>query len=500
MTPLSNTDAYKLSHAGFMNKATQQIYSNLTARSSTYAPVLPTYDKKVVVWGLQGWQQEYLVDTWNNDFFNSPKREAISRFTRRVNNALGEGSVDYKHFEDLHDLGYLPIEMRSLPEGSRCPIGVPMATIVNTHDDYAWLTNYLETVWSCDVWKPITVATIAYEYKKLMNAFADKTCDNRDHVQFQCHDFSFRGMAGRHDAARSGSGHLLSFVGTDTIPAIDYLEEYYYADSDEELVGCSVPASEHSVTSLGSAVEGEFETIQRWITKDYPKGIVSIVSDTYDFWKVLTEYMPRLKTYVMARDGKVVIRPDSGDPADIVCGTELRGYAIKDRDALSPEAKGAIELLWETFGGTINDKGYKVLDPHIGLIYGDSITLERADDILNRLEAKGFAASNVVFGVGSFTYQYLTRDTFGMAVKATAAIVDNKHLQLFKDPVTDNGVKKSAKGYLQVYKGDPQVDADYYLIDQCETFDAGELRIVFLNGKVRTEQTLAQVRERLDAS
>lgn len=503
MTPLTNTDFYKLSHEKFMNSKTTLLYSNLTARSGAHAPVLDSWDNKVVFFGLQGWIRDYLIKEWTWDFFEQPLGVVMYHFMRRVNTALGEGSVDFQHFRELHALGYLPIEIRALPEGSRVPIGVPMVTIHNTEPNFAWLTNYLETVFSCDIWKPITNATIAYEYRLLMEKYSDKTCDNRDHIPFQCHDFSFRGMAGRHDAAVSGSSHLLSFSGTDTPPAIDWLEEYYYADADVELIGASIPASEHSVTSLGTAIEGEFETIKRWITVDYPAGLVGVVSDTYDFWKVLTEYLPLLKDDIMKRDGKVVIRPDSGDPADIICGTDLFTSEIvsplSDMSPVqTPAEQGAVELLWETFGGTINDKGFKVLDPHIGLIYGDSITLERADDILRRLQEKGFAASNIVFGVGSFTYQYVTRDTFGMAVKATAAVVDGKELELFKDPITDDGTKKSAKGYLQVYKGDVQVDDSYYLLDQCKHFNSGELKKVYRNGVLEVEQSLATIRERLN--
>jgi Nicotinic acid phosphoribosyltransferase len=234
---------------------------------------------------------------------------------------------------------------------------------------------------------------------------------------------------------------LLSFTGTDTIPAIDWLEHFYNADAEKELIGGSVPATEHSVMCLGGN-ETEKETFLRLITEVYPKGIVSIVSDTWDYWKVVDKLLRELKPNIMSRDGKVVIRPDSGDPVKIVCG---------DPDSYNvPVRKGTIEVLWDIFGGTINSKGYKQLDPHIGVIYGDSITLDRCRDICENLKQKGFASTNIVFGIGSYTYQYVTRDTFGFAMKATHGIVNGQPVDIYKDPITDDGVKKSAKGLLCV--------------------------------------------------
>ena len=261
-------------------------------------------------------------------------------------------------------------------------------------------------------------------------------------VQWQGHDFSFRGMSSLESALLSGMGHLLSFTGTDSIPAIDGLEQYYNANAEEELIGGSVAATEHSVMCSGSK-DGELETFKRLITEVYPNGIVSIVSDTWDLWKVCTEYLAELKEIVLQRNGKVVIRPDSGDPVKIICG---------DADgATDAERKGVVELLWDIFGGTTTDKGYKLLDSHIGAIYGDSINLERAEAICEGLKQKGFA-SQLVFGIGSYTYQYNTRDTFGLAMKATYVEINNEGLEIFKNPITDDGTKKSATGLLQVKK------------------------------------------------
>ena len=290
------------------------------------------------------------------------------------------------------------------------------------------------------------------------------------------------------DSIVSGAAHLTSFWGTDTVPAIDMAEDYYCADVTQEPVGFSVPATEHSVMCMGTE-DGELETFQRLINEIYPAGIVSIVSDTWDFWQVITEYVATLKDDILAREGKVVIRPDSGDPVKIVCGDP-------DAPEGSPEFKGAVECLWDVFGGTVTDAGYKLLDEHIGLIYGDSITLERAEAILGRLEAKGFASGNIVFGVGSYTYQYVTRDSFGFAMKATSGVVNGERRDIFKDPKTDNGTKKSAKGLLRI----EEENGSYVLYDQqtLEQEAQGEFEIVFEDGRLIKDQSLIEIRGRLD--
>lgn len=494
---LANTDSYKLSHKGFMEQGTTKIYSNLTARSSKHLPVVKSrFDEKVVFFGLQYFIKEYLIDEWNNKFFSQPKDKVIGKFKRLIDAYLGVGAVPISHFEALHDLGYLPIQIKALEEGSRVNIKVPVLTIVNTHEDFAWLTNYLETVLSCSLWKPMTTATIIYEYRKLINEYALKTTGSLDFTMFQAHDFSFRGQGNRHDAAINGAAFLLSSCGTDTIPALELLEDYYGADVTKEFVATSVPASEHSIQCSGTAVRGEFESFKKWITEDYPTGIVSLVSDGFDYWKVLTDYIPRLKDDILTRPvneiglSKVVIRPDSGNPVDIICGTHIR-----TTDISTVEEKGSIEILWEIFGGTVTEQGYKVLDSHIGLIYGDSITLEVAQEIFKRLEAKGFAATNVVLGVGSYTQQYLTRDSLGLAVKATYTEVDGKGYELFKDPVTDSGMKKSAKGLLRIEKeGDNFVLYDQQTVEQEQQ---GVLQTVFKDGKIYNETTLTEIRNRL---
>jgi nicotinamide phosphoribosyltransferase len=234
----------------------------------------------------------------------------------------------------------------------------------------------------------------------------------------------------------------------------------------------------------------EFATFRKFLL-DNPTGIISLVSDTFDLFKVITEYLPKLKDIIMSRDGKLVIRPDSGDPVDILCGDYN-----SPPTPLTAIDKGVIELLWDIFGGTVSSTGYKVLDSHIGAIYGDSINYDRAQRIFERLEAKGFASTNVVLGIGSYSLAFVTRDTHGSAQKATYIEVNGIGIEIFKDPITDVGVKKSAKGLLQVYEEDDVIK----LKDQCTWEEEGKglLQVIFEDGKFYNLTTLTRIREKLN--
>ncbi|EPF73990.1 nicotinate phosphoribosyltransferase [Acinetobacter rudis] len=490
INPLNAIDFYKADHRRQYPDGTEYVYANFTPRSSRLARMLADFDDKVIFFGLQGFIKHFLIDTWNEGFFQQPKNKVVAAYKHRMDSALGEGAIPVDHIEMLHDLGYLPLRIKALPEGSRVNMRVPVLTLVNTDPRFFWLTNYIETILSAELWKSCTTATIAYEYKRLLTQFAQKTGAPLDFLPLQGHDFSSRGMSGIYDAAQSGVGHLTSFIGTDSVASIDYAENYYNATG---IIGVSVPATEHSVMCMG-AEDNELETFRRLICDLYPSGVISIVSDTWDFWRVITQFTVALKSEILTRKpnalglAKLVFRPDSGDPVKIICG---------DPDAQfdSPAYKGAVQCLWEIFGGTTTDKGYKVLNERIGLIYGDSITLERAQDILQNLESKGFASNNLVFGIGSFTYNYLTRDNFGFAVKATWGQVNGVGRELFKDPITDSGVKKSAKGLLRVEES----EIGFTLFDQQtqEQEKKGALKVVFENGKLIDECNLNQIRERL---
>lgn len=398
-------------------------------------------------------------------------------------------SETYDHFDKLIDLGYLPLEIKALPEGSFCPIGVPFLTIKNTHPDFYWLTNYIETVLSVYMWKSITVATLAFQFRKLFEKYALLTNpENLEFTKFQGHDFSFRGLSSLQDAAITGSAHLTSFDGTDTVISKQLLSDFYNCTFDQ--TGFSVPATEHSVMSAGGD-GNEFETYKRLITEIYPHGIVSIVSDTWDFWRVITEYLPRLKNDILNRDGKVVIRPDSGNPCDILCGS----YYQDSVSVSEVEKKGLIEVLYDIFGGTISSAGYKVLNPKIGVIYGDSINLLEASHILDRLRQKGFASTNIVFGIGSFSYQHITRDSLGMAIKATSAVINGERVSLFKNPKTDNGLKKSLRGLLKVER----CWDSYKVIENVseEEEKMGELVTVFKDGEIVRHESFSAIKHRI---
>lgn len=497
-------DGYKIDHRRQYPAGTQIVFSNLTARKTRRQNC-----EKIVFFGLQYFIKEYLINQWNENFFSQPVEKVLGRFNRRINNYLGPNRVGDAHIRELHRLGYLPICIRALPEGSVHDYKIPSFVIYNTEEKFFWLTNYLETILSTTIWGPCTSATTALQYRKLLEDYAMQTVGNTDFVQWQGHDFSFRGMFGLEAAMMSGGAHLTSFTGTDTIPAIDWLEEYYNADSDKELVGGSVPATEHSVAcsvildfiekvrveNAGTTNEtrtydellnlADIEYVRYLITDVYPEGIVSIVSDSFDYWNTITNTAAALKDVILSRNGKVVFRPDTGDPVKVVIGDD-------NAPMNTPEQKGSIECLWEIFGGTRTEKGFDLLDSHVGLIYGDSITLERAKLICQGLMDKGFASTNIVYGIGSFTYQYATRDTDGFAVKATFARVNGQDREIFKAPKTDDGTKKSAKGLTAVFKK----GNNFFLKDQTtwEEVKNCAFENVFENGKLLIDRSFAEIR------
>ena len=555
-TALSSIDSYKLGHADQFPEGTTKVYSNFTPRSLAHLHVPYEYGTTQVVWfGLQVFLND-LQSIWQETFFDRPKAEVVAEFVELVGPFCGPRGFNQSRIQWLHDLGYLPIEIKSLPEGTLVPAGVPVLTITNTLPEAYWLPNFLETWLSADLWKSATAATISYAYRKIIDRYAELTGGNKDFVMWQAHDFSSRGMSSIADAARTGAGHLLSFAGTDNVTAVQLVNDVYYGK--QTFVGGSVPATEHATMTSSILVEAErlrqagvdednvmtqaeLNVIKRLVTEVYPSGVVSVVSDSFDFWKVITEIAPALKGEILNRVpdqlglAKVVFRPDSGDPVKIICGHKYKviddiddtyemisasneGYevvynkmddkyyqfeiyddgwstSIEFKELQWYEVKGAIECLWDTFGGTVNEKGFKTLNQRVGLIYGDSITLDRCNEILKLLAEKGFASDNVVFGIGSFTFQYNTRDTLGFAMKATYVEIDGKPYSIFKDPKTDSGTKKSAKGLLQVVQ-----DGDTLKVNQDVSWDQekqGLLRTVYLDGKITVSDTFADIRSRL---
>jgi nicotinamide phosphoribosyltransferase len=481
------TDGYKIGHKRMLAQGTTKLYGTWIPRSIKYAPKGVS---KIVSFGQQ-LVVKWLHDEFQENFFNSPEEVAVN-FGKDMSMYLGM-DYDSTHFVELHRLGYLPIRVKSLPEGIETNPNVPHMTFINTVDGFAWLTLYLETIISSLSWKPSTSATIALQYRRNVVEWVMKTDPaNAWLIPFLCHDFSARGLS-PWDMLSSGLGHASSFLGSDTIICIPG-SRYFYNEPEGQVSIYSVNASEHSVSTTKIFTVGEQQMIADWL-EEFPKGILSIVSDTFDLWKLITEYLPANKEAIMARDGKLVIRPDSGDPVHIICGySGVHGDEYVD--PITPQGKGVIELLWDIFGGTINEQGYKVLDPHIGAIYGDSITLERQLEIYKRLEAKGFASTNIVLGVGSFTYQMNTRDTLGFAAKGAWFEVEENNTKvgydIYKDPVTDDGTKKSLKGLICVTE-------NHEVLTQCtpEQESQGILHTIYENGHFFNQVTLTQIRERL---
>jgi nicotinamide phosphoribosyltransferase len=478
------TDGYKIGHKKMLAPGTTKLYGTWIPRSTKHAP---KGVNKIVSFGQQ-LAVRWLNDEFNENFFKLSKDEAM-KFGKDMSMYLGT-EYDASHFSALHDLGYLPIRIKSLPEGIETPANVPHMTFINTVDGFAWLTLYLETIISSLAWKPSTSASIALQYKRNLTEWVMKTDPtNAWLIPFLAHDFSARGLS-PWDMLSSGLGHATSFRGSDSIICIPG-SRYFYNEPETEVAINSVNASEHSVSTTCIFTMGESEMI-KYFMDQYPTGILSIVSDTFDLWQLITKFLPENKDQIMNRDGKLVIRPDSGDPVDIICGTNTKPNFVS-MDENHPSNKGVIELLWDIFGGTINNQGYKVLDPHIGAIYGDSITLDRQIEIYSRLASKGFAATNIVLGVGSFTYQMNTRDTLGFAAKGAWFEANGKGFDIYKDPVTDDGTKKSLKGLISV-------DADFTVHTQCTTEQeaTGILQTIFEDGKFYNQTTLAEVRSKID--
>lgn len=483
------SDGYKIGHKKMLAKGTTKLYGTWIPRSLKHAPknvnkILSIGQQLVVKW---------LNDEWTENFFNLDVEEAI-KFGTDMSQYLGM-EYDASHFVELHQLGYLPIKIKSLPEGIETNPNIPHMTFINTHDNFAWLTLYLETIISSLAWKPATSATIALQYKRNAVEWVRKTDPaNMFLTEYMCHDFSARGLS-PWDMISSGLGHAASNRGSDTLVVIP-ASRYFYNEPNNVVAINSVNASEHSVSTTKIFTVGEQQMIADWLI-DFPDGILSIVSDTFDLWKLITEYLPANKEAILNRNGKLVIRPDSGDPVDIICGNKGFHYELgADHQNYEAINKGVIELLWDIFGGTINEQGYKVLDSHIGAIYGDSITLERQVEIYKRLEAKGFASTNIVLGVGSYTYQLNTRDTFGYAAKGAWFEANGIGYDIYKDPVTDDGTKKSLKGLTRV---DYNEFGEIVLFDQQtpEQEATGLLQTIFENGKFYNQTTFTEIRKRI---
>lgn len=559
------TDGYKVGHPAQYQEGTTKVYSNFTPRNFDYAVTTPaTKTDKMVFVGLQYAMQEYLINQWNESFFSQPKEKVLTKYARRIKNYLGtnQGTQAQKMISELHDLGYLPIKIKALPEGSRVNTGIPVFTITNTHDNFAPLVNYLETVLSNVVWPMCNSASLMEQYYLLAKTYGEQTGASAEYwLPYSQHNFALRGHRGPEDGIMSAFGHSIFHKGTDTFAVVDFIEEYYGGNSDEELLGVSVNASEHAtvcqnIAYFGGGHEGELKTLQRFLTEVYPSGIFSYVSDSRDYWDVIGVILPKLKAVILSRtpneDGQpavLTVRPDSSvdTPYEVILGCEVMevldlndedevvafdnggfdvvkyngkyynahyDYEVEDmgyesyhtdkrivlgREMSEYEAKGTLGTLWCTFGGTLekgsDGKEYRLLDSHCRCIYGEAISLGMAQKIYQGMKDKGFCVGNVFFGVGSWAFiGNSSRDSYGIACKATHSVVNGESISLQKDPKGTSVFKKSAKGLLKVTQ---ESNGSFILEDDVtpEQENEGLLEVVFENSTIVKPQTLKGIQK-----
>lgn len=449
------TDYYKQTHHKFYDDKLETVYSYFESRGGEFDSTL--------FFGLQYYLKKYLEGP-----------VVTQEMIDQADQFLEAGFFGMKYFNregwqyilDKHN-GRLPILIKAVNEGRVIPAKNILFSIENTDPKVPFITNFVETL-LMKVWYPTTVATLSKKIKDLLEVYAE-LCGTVAHP-FMLNDFGYRGVSSEESAGIGGAAHLVNFQGTDTIKGIVYAMKYY---NQKEVCGFSVAAAEHStVTSYGK--ENEAYAYSCFI-EAFPNGILSVVSDSYDIYNAVENiYGKQLKEKILAREGKFVVRPDSGDPTEV---------SLK-----------VIEGLWKAFGGTVNDKGYKVLNPKVGVIYGDGINYESIDKILKAITDAGYSIDNIVFGMGGALLQQVNRDTNKFALKCSAARVGGQWIDVFKDPITDHG-KVSKKGILELYYDDeekvyftdnPSNVHNYAQIPQLET--------VFENGKIVKEFTFDEVK------
>lgn len=479
--PMLLCDFYKTVHSDMINP-------KMTKSMSYYTPRMSRVNRwdKVVMFGVQMFCKTWLIDYFNEHFFALDEEEVVKEYTRVLDATLGKGIYGTEKIRKLHRLGYLPIEIIALPEGTMVPVHVPMFGITNTHDDFAWLPQALESLISAEMWYPQITATVGKTYRDIVNKYYGETVEDSIPRAKALGAFDFRGDMCVDAALKAGAGWCLSFLLTATVPAIPYLEAMFNCDCTKEPVAYGSVSTEHFVMCSNYAVDGdEITFLRKMLTELYPNTSFSCVLDSYDYWNVIDNILPQLHDEILAHNGCMLMRGDSGDCVEVVTKTVFK--------------------LWEQFGGTVNSKGYKVLDPHVKAIYGDSITVQRCEEIFEILKANGFACSNVALGVGSFSMHCIeednilkpfTRDTFSSCIKACYAEVDGKCYPVFKNP-KEGGFKKSQKGLCFVYEEDGELK--YKDEFTSETIPEGNLLVpVFRDGKMLVDYTLDEIRQRLN--
>jgi nicotinamide phosphoribosyltransferase len=449
------TDSYKVTHHKQYPKKTQLVHSYFESRGGAF--------DETVLFGLQYYLKRYLAGA----VVSQAKIDAAeSIFTPHF---FGDSTLfhraGWEHILSKHG-GQLPVSIRAVPEGTAVPVSNALMTIENTDPDCYWLTNYLETL-LVQVWYGTTVATQSREMKRTLLQFLDETGDPAG-IDFKLHDFGFRGVSSVETAGIGGAAHLVNFQGTDTMAGLIVAREYYNA----QMPGFSIPAAEHS-TQTAWGRDHEVDAMRNMLT-EFPTGLVAVVSDSYDIFNACKNlWGGELKQEVLARDGVLVVRPDSGDPPTIVCQV--------------------LDILGEQFGTETNAKGFKLLHPKVRVIQGDGIDRMMLGEILEAVKKAGWSADNVAFGSGGGLLQKLDRDTSKYAFKCSSVTVDGQQRDVFKQPATDLG-KRSKAGVLTLVERDGALATVRQ--DALLASDTDQMVEVFRDGKILTEWTFDEIRDR----
>ncbi|WNL50713.1 nicotinamide phosphoribosyltransferase [Ruegeria phage RpAliso] len=455
LNPIFTVDSYKTSHFNQYPAGATRVSSYIEARGGRF--------DEVVFFGLQAFIKAYLLTPITADDVNA----AAETFASHGVPFYKEGWMQVVNGFG----GYLPVTIEALPEGTVTKTRVPQVQITCA-PGFWWLTSYLETALLRAVWYPSTVATLSREAKKVIVAGLEKTADNLDGLPFKLHDFGARGATSAEAAMLGGMGHLVNFMGTDTVEAVIGARRYY----DERMAGFSIPATEHS-TMTSWTRDGEVDAYRN-LLEQYPTGLVACVSDSYDIMNAVTNiWGGELKDEVMARDGTLVVRPDSGDPTQMPLDV--------------------IEALMDKFGYTVNAKGYKVLPPQVRVIQGDGMNIDTIGVLIQNAAERGISVDNFAMGMGGGLLQKVDRDTCKYAMKANAIEVNGAWVDVYKDPITDQG-KKSKRGRQAVVMRDGELTAIRRddLVKGAHGTERNYLRTVFENGNLLVNDIFAEVRER----
>ena len=461
------TDSYKATHWKQLPKGTTILRSYLESRGGQFDNTL--------FYGLQYYIKHYLSG-------KVISHQKIMQAKVFWDQHLGPGHFNLEgwlHILNTHN-GSLPVKIKAVPEGTSVPTSNVLLTIENTDPEVPWLTNYLESI-LLQIWYPITVGTLSREVKKVLINYLKKSTsyDNSEIsqiVQFMLHDFGFRGVSSVESSGLGASAHLINFRGTDTVTGILFGQQYY---KTRNMLGFSIPASEHStITSWGEPFEVKaFENM----LDQFPTGLVACVSDSFDIIRACRDYWgTTLRDKILSRDGRLVIRPDSGDPKQTL--------------------KQIFHVLWDKFGGAINDKGFKVLDPHVRVIQGDGVNYESISEILDMMISEGFSVENIAFGMGGALLQKVDRDTQKFAIKCSSIVINGDEVNVQKNPVEINSqgervqlFKKSKTGKLKLVKDE---NGQFQTIQKADSFEDDLLVDVFENGNLLVDYTFEEIIER----